>query len=153
KAPALPFVPEELHGKPVVAIVCCYAGSVEKGEKVVRPLREWGSPVLDLCAPKPFVDHQAMFDPTFPHGRWYYMRACRVAELTDDVIDITVEHSMRIRSPLTAFPIWQLGGAIAQVGEDDTAFGGRTAGHEFNIAGVTETAEGFEEERDWARNF
>jgi len=153
KAPALPFVPSELHGKPVVAIACCYAGPVEEGEKVVRPLKEWGSPVLDLCAPKPFVEHQAMFDPTFPHGRWYYMRACRVAQLTDDVIDITAEHSMRIRSPLTAFPIWQLGGAVARVGEEETAYGGRNAGHEYNIAGITETADGFDEEREWARNF
>ena len=57
------------------------------------------------------------------------MRACDVAELTDDVIDITVEHSMRIRSPLTAFPIWQMGGAVARVHDDDTAFSGRSAGH------------------------
>ena len=87
---------------------------------MLRPLKEFGSPVLDLCEPKPYVDHQAMFDPRFPHGRWYYMRACDVAELTDEVIDITVEHSMRIRSPLTTFPIWQMGGAVARVGEDET---------------------------------
>ena len=52
---------------------------------MIRPLREFGSPVLDLCAPKPFVAHQAMFDPSFPHGRWYYMRSCDVAELTDEL--------------------------------------------------------------------
>jgi len=72
KAPALPFVPLELHGKPVVAVVCCYAGSVEEGEKVVRPLRSFGAPVLDLCGPKPFLEHQAMFDASFPRGRWSY---------------------------------------------------------------------------------
>ena len=120
---------------------------------MVRPLKEFGSPVLDLCEPKPYLAHQAMFDPSFPHGRWYYMRACDVAELTDEVIDITVEHSMRIRSPLTTFPIWQMGGAVARVGEDDTAFNGRGAGHTFNITGSTETAEGFDEEREWARSF
>ena len=105
--------------------------------------------MLDLCEPKPYVDHQAMFDPRFPHGRWYYMRACDVAELTDDVIDITVEHSMRIRSPLTTFPIWQMGGAVARVDDDETAFNGRGAGHTFNITGSTETAAGFDEEREW----
>jgi FAD/FMN-containing dehydrogenase len=153
KAPPLAFVPRELHGKPVVGVVCCYAGPIEEGEKVVKPLKEFGSPVLDLCVPKPFLTHQAMFDLSFQHGWWYYMRACDVAGLTDEVIDITVEHSLRINSPLTAFPIWQLGGAVARVGEDETAFGGRSAGHTFNITASTQTAEGFDEEREWVRNF
>lgn len=153
KAPPLPFVPAELHGKPIVGVVCCYAGEVDEGERIVRPLKSFGSPVLDLCEPKPFIAHQAMFDPSYPHGRRYYMRSCDVPELTDDVIDITVEHSMRIGSPLTAFPIWQLGGAVARVGEDDTAFNGRNAGHTFNITASTESAEGYAEEREWVRDF
>jgi FAD/FMN-containing dehydrogenase len=153
KAPPLPFVPTELHGEPVVAVVCCYAGDVEDGQEIVRPLKQLGSPALDLCEPKPFTQHQAMFDPTYPHGRWYYFRACDVAELTDEVIDITVDHSMRISSPLTAFPIWQMGGAVGRVGEDETAFNGRGAGHSFNISGSTETADGFDREREWAREF
>jgi hypothetical protein len=152
KAPPLPFVPRELHGKPVVAVVCCYAGQIGEGEHVVKPLKELGSPVLDLCVPKPFLTHQARFDLSFQHG-WYYMRACDVAQLTDEVVDITVDHSLRIKSPLTAFPIWQLGGAVARVGEDETAFGGRSAGHTFNITAATETEEGFDEERKWVRNF
>jgi UDP-N-acetylenolpyruvoylglucosamine reductase len=151
KAPALPVVPPELHGKPVVAVTCCYAGPVEEGEKVVRPLREFGKPVLDLCAPKPFLTHQAMFDPSFPHGWWYYFRSCNVAELTDEVIDITAEHALRIASPLTAFPIFHLGGAIDHMSEDDTAYNGRSARHTFNVGGVTTTREGFDEERAWAR--
>jgi FAD binding domain/Berberine and berberine like len=153
RAPSLPFVPQELQGELVVSVACCYAGPVDEGEKVVRPLRRFGSPVLDLCEPKPYLAHQAMFDPSFPHGWWYYMRACDVAELTDEVIDITAQHSMRIRSPLTAFPIWQLGGAVGRVADDETAFNGRQAGHTFNITAITETAEGFDEERDWSRSF
>ncbi|MGH3788167.1 MAG: BBE domain-containing protein [Pseudonocardiaceae bacterium] len=94
-----------------------------------------------------------MFDPSFPHGRWYYMRSCDVAELTDDVIDITVEHSLRISSPLTTFPIWHLGGHMGRVGADETAFNGRSAGHTFNMSGVTEAAEGFDAEREWVRDF
>jgi hypothetical protein len=153
KAPAVAFIPQELHGKPVVSVVCCYAGPVDEGERVLRPLRDFKPPLLDLCKPKPFLEHQAMFDPTFPHGRWYYMRACRVRELSDEVIDTTVEHSLGIGSPLTAFPIWQLGGAAGRVGEEETAFNGRADGFEFNIAGTTETEEGFEQEREWARGF
>jgi FAD/FMN-containing dehydrogenase len=151
KAPPLDFVPQELHGELVVAIVCCWCGDVEEGERLLAPLRRFGTPVLDLCAPKPYVDHQSMFDPSYPHGRWYYMRACDVAELSDEVIDLTVEHSLQIKSPLTAFPIWQMGGAVARGDEDATAFSGRNAGHTFNIAASTESSDGFEDEREWVR--
>ena len=98
---------------------------------------EFSSPVADVCLPKPYLAHQAMFDPGFPHGRWYYFKSCDVAELTDEIIDITAEHSLRISSPLTAFPIWQMGGAVSRVGEDESAFNGRTAGFTYNIGGCT----------------
>ena len=94
-----------------------------------------------------------MFDPSYPPGRWYYMRSCDVAELTDEVIDITADHAARITSPLTAFPISQGGGAVARVPEDDTAFHGRAAGLTFNITAATEGPDGFDRERDWVRNF
>jgi FAD binding domain/Berberine and berberine like len=151
--PALPAIPEELHGLRVVSVGCCWCGAIDQGEKVIAPMRRFGSPLLDLCAPKPFLELQASLDPTFPHGRWYYMRACDVDELSDEVIDITVEHANRFSSALTAFPIWQMGGAVARVGEDETAFGGRTAGHTYNLTAVTEGADGFEQEREWSRGF
>ena len=77
--------------------------------------------------PKPFLSHQAMFDPSFPHGRWYYFKSCDVAELSDEIIDVTVEHTSRISSPLTSFPIWQMGGAVSRVADDETAFSGRSS--------------------------
>jgi hypothetical protein len=153
RAPALPIVPAELVGKLVVAVVACYAGPVEEGERVVQPLKEFGSPVLDLCMPKPYLTHQAMFDPSFRHGCWYYVRSCDVAALTDDVIDVVVEHGSRITSPITSIALWQMGGAVARVGEDETAFNGRDAGFTFNINGNSETADGFDEQRQWARDY
>ena len=153
KAPPLPFVPEELHGKPVVMVVVCWAGDVEEGEKFVKPLKEFGNPVADVCVPKPYLTHQAMLDPGFIPGRWYYFKSCDVAELTDDIIDTTVERSLQIKSPLTSYPIWQMGGAVSRVGEADTAFNGRNAGFTYNIGCCTETSEGFEEEREWVRSF
>ena len=153
KAPPLPFVPEELHGKPVVMVACCWAGGVEDGERAIRPLKEFGKPVADVCTPKPFLTHQSMFDPSFVPGRWYYFKSCDVPALTDEIIDITVEHCSRISSPLTSFPIWQMGGAVARVGEDETAFNGRGAGFTYNIGACTATTEGFDEERDWVRSF
>jgi FAD/FMN-containing dehydrogenase len=153
KAPALPFVPAELHGKPVVSVTVCYAGSIEEGEKVVRPLRKFGSPVLDLCFPKSFLEHQSMFDSSLPPGYWYYFRACDVAELSDEVIDITAEHALRLKSPVTAFPIFHLGGEVGRVGDQETVFNSRRAGHTFNINATTVTRDGFDEEREWSRNF
>jgi FAD/FMN-containing dehydrogenase len=153
KAPPLPFVPEELHGKPVVMVIPCWVGDLEEGERFIKPLREFGNPVADVCTVKPFLVHQAMFDPSFPHGRWYYFKSCDVAELTDEIIDVTVERSLQISSPLTSFPIWQMGGAVSRIGEDETAFNGRTAAFTYNIGGCTETEDGFEEERDWVRGF
>jgi UDP-N-acetylenolpyruvoylglucosamine reductase len=151
KMPPLPFVPAELHGRPVVSVGVCYAGPIEEGEKVVRPLREFGSPLLDVCAPKPFLEHQSMFDTSLPPGYWYYFRSCDVAELSDEVIDITAEHALRLKSPVTAFPIFQLGGAVARRDDQDTVFNGRRASHTFNINAATVTSEGFDEEREWSR--
>jgi hypothetical protein len=153
RAPESPVWPSELHGRHVVIVGACYAGPVEDGEKVLKPLKDFGSPLLDLCQPKPFVALQAMFDPTFPHGRWYYFQSRNVTELTDELIDITVDHMERIVSPHSGSPIFQLGGAVAAAGEDATAFAGRTAGHTININGVSETADGFEEEREWVRRY
>lgn len=151
RAPAIEGMPADLVGERVLAVVCCYAGSVEEGEKVVRPLKGFSSPVLDLCEPRPFVEHQQMYDASFESGWHYYFRSCDVAELNDDVIDIMVEHGRRIESPISSVGLWQLGGAVARVGEDGTAFNGRAAGHTFNINGNSQTAEGFDEEREWAR--
>ena len=153
KMPALPAVPRELHGVPVVAVASCWCGDVDEGERVLKPLRSFGTPMLDLLQPKPFVDHQAMLDPSFPHGRWYYIRACDVAELDDELIDLTADFAGRMRSPLTAFPIWQMGGAVARVDDDATAFRGRDVGHTFNLTGNTADEAGFDEEREWVREF
>jgi UDP-N-acetylenolpyruvoylglucosamine reductase len=153
RAPAGPAFPPELHGKHVLMVGCCWAGDPDDGERVIAPLRAFKPPLLDLCARKPFVVHQAMFDPTFPHGRWYYFQSRDVARLSDELIDLTVEHMGRIVSPHSGSPIFHLGGAIARAGDDATAYGGRSAGHTININGISETADGFDEEREWVRDY
>ncbi len=146
-------VPRELVGKRVVAIAACYTGPVEAGAEALRPLKAFGSPLLDMCEPKPFLIHQSMFDDSYRHGGWYYVKACDIAELGDEVIGTVVEHGERMSSLLSSVAIWQMGGAVSRVGEDDTAFNGRNAGFAFNISGNTESADGFDDERQWARNY
>jgi FAD/FMN-containing dehydrogenase len=153
KAPNLPVVPPELVGQLVIAVAACYSGDVAEGQRVVQPLKNFGSPVLDLCVPKPYLAHQRMFDPSFRHGNWYYVRSCDVAALTDDVIGVMVEYGRQITSPVTSIALWQMGGAVARVDENATAFHGRRAGFTFNINGNSETADGFEEQRRWARQY
>jgi len=153
KAPSLPFIPTELHGQPVIMVTCCWIGDIESGERFLKPLRQFGPPVADVCLPKPYLVHQSMFDPSFVPGRWYYIRSCDVAELNDDIIDITAERSLKIASPLTSFPIWQMGGAVARVNNEETAFNGRSAGFTYNLAVCTENSSGFDVEREWVKNF
>ena len=153
RAPALPIIPADLVGRHVIAVVACHVGAVDDAERVIRPLKAFGRPMLDLCQPKPYLDQQSMFDPSFPHGWWYYVRACDIAELTGDVIDIVAEHGRRIVSPISSIALWQMGGAVARVGENETAFNGRTTGFTFNINGNSQTAAGFDAEREWARAY
>ncbi|MGH9279528.1 MAG: FAD-binding oxidoreductase [Acidimicrobiales bacterium] len=153
RAPDLPFVPRDLVGQLIIGVAVCYAGDLAQGQRVLQPLKDFGPPVLDLCVPKPYLAHQRMFDPSFRPGCWYYVRSCDVAALTDDVIDVVVEYGQQITSPITSIALWQMGGAVARVDEDATSFHGRQAGHTFNINGNSETADGFEDQRQWARKY
>jgi FAD/FMN-containing dehydrogenase len=153
RAPDLPFVPRELVGELIVGAACCYAGPIEEGERIAAELKAFSPPPIDTCAPKPFVAHQASLDVFFEPGWWYYVRSCDVAELSDDVIDVTVEHIWRISSPITSIALWQMGGAVSRVLEDATAFNGRGAGHTFNINGNAYDGAGFDEQREWVREF
>ena len=132
-APTLPAFPAELHGRPIVALIVCYAGPVAEGEQVLRPVREFKAPALDTVGPKAYVAHQAMFDPAYPHGRHYYWKGWKLPPLTDGAIDVIVQQAAVITSPLSAIPIFSLGGAVARVDEDATAFAGRSAAHDINF--------------------
>jgi FAD/FMN-containing dehydrogenase len=153
RAPDLPVIPREMVGRHVIAVVACYLGDADEGERIVRPLRSFRQPLLDLCQPKPYLAHQSMFDPGYPHGWWYYVKGSDVAELTDEVIDVMLEHGRRIESPITSVGLWQMGGAVSRVGEEETAFANRGAGFTFNINGNCQTSHGFEAERAWAQEF
>ncbi len=132
-APPLPVIPAELHGKPIVAFIVTYAGPVEEGEKVLRPLREVAQPAVNAIVPKSYVAHQRAFDAALPHGRHYYWKSHKLGPLTDAVIDVVVEHCAQITSPMSTVPIFSFGGAIARVPADAMAFANRDAAHDINI--------------------
>ena len=153
-APPLPFLPEEVHGKPIVMVGACYAGSPSVGAEVVRPLKQFGRPIIDLLEPKPYTALQSMFDPLVPHGWHRYWKSVELPPLTDDAIDTLVEHSSALTSPKSYCIVFQLGGALARVGEEETAFSQRYAAHNVNINAVwTEDDPEGERHVAWARDF
>jgi FAD/FMN-containing dehydrogenase len=153
-APPLPFLPEDVHGKPIVMVGACYAGSLEDGAEVVRPLKQFGSPIVDLLEPKPYVALQSMFDPSVLHGWHYYWKSVELPPLTDGAVETLVEHASALTSPKSYCIVFQLGGALGRVGEGETAFSQRGAAHNVNINAVW-TEEDPEAERHiaWARDF
>src|ERR671924_1033289 len=153
-APPVPFLPEEVHGKPIVLVGACYAGSPEEGAEVVRPLKRFGSPIVDLLEPKPYTALQSMFDPVVPHGWHRYWKSVELPPLTDGAIDTLVEHASALTSPKSYCIVFQLGGALARAGEDETAFSQRDAAHNVNINAVwTEGDPEAERHIAWARDF
>jgi FAD/FMN-containing dehydrogenase len=132
-APALQTIPPELHGRPIIALMVCYAGPFADGEAVLRDLRRFGRPVLDTVGPKPYVTHQQALDPAFPHGRHYYWKSHKVTALSDGVIDVLAAHAPALTSPLSTIAVFTGGGAAARVPEDTTAYAHRDARHDINI--------------------
>jgi FAD/FMN-containing dehydrogenase len=130
--PPVPTVPARLHGAPVAAMVVCWTGDPD-GARCVRALRAFGRPVLDTVTTRPYAELQRMSDATVRPGNHYYWRAAEIDRLTDEVVAILVEHAARITSPISAMPIFHLGGAVGRVAADATAYGSRAARHNVEI--------------------
>ena len=127
-APPEEFVPEPVRGHPVVGVVLCYFGDdLDEGEKVLAPMREFGPPAIDMVDRIPYVAVQQLLDHGNPHGLLNYWSADFLAELPDEAIDTFAEHATKPVSPMSQMLILAMGGAIARVDEDATAFGQRTA--------------------------
>ena len=131
--PPWPDVSEDLHFRPAIAVASCYAGSIEDGERTVRALREFGTPLVDLVGPTPYVDHQSSIDDTVPHGWHYYWKATNLSGLSDEVIHIVAEHAYGATSPRSYATMFHLGGAVARVPRDATAYHGRDVEHNIII--------------------
>ena len=154
--PQLPGIPQDLHFRPAIAVVCCYAGAVEDGERAVRDLRRFGTPLADLVEPKLYVAHQSAIDETVPHGWHYYWKATSLTGLSDDVISIVADHAYTASSPRSYAVMFHMGGAVARVPYDATSYAGRGVAHNIVIEGVwlpEESGEHAVAETAWARGF
>ncbi|WP_219415831.1 FAD-binding oxidoreductase [Pseudonocardia nigra] len=126
-APPEPFVPAELHGRTVLGMIVCHCGDPEEGARVVAPLRRLGPPAADLVGPMPYTTLQALLDPTAPPGWRWYNSGDHLAELTDEAIDVLVQHAPSGLAPLTQIIVFRHGGAVGRVPETGTAVGNRAA--------------------------
>jgi FAD/FMN-containing dehydrogenase len=99
-------------GQPAVGIGACYAGPYERAVEALLPVRRFGPPVVDHIAPRPYVELQTLLDPTAPRGARNYWKADFMHELTNDTIDLVVEQTNRMTSPLSQLHVHHLGGAM-----------------------------------------
>lgn len=126
--PAAPDIPEEHHGKRALVLAGVHCGPVEEGQRITQPLRELGTPMLDLSGPTPWTAVQSAFDPFFPKGqRQYYFKSRYLKDLEDETIDALLPRAINPPAPSVLIVIWHYGGAMQRVGNTETAFMGREA--------------------------
>jgi len=135
--PANPEMPEAVHDRPVVIVGGVYAGDVDEGMKATEPLRQLGSPLFDMSGPTPFTGVQTGFDPLFPRNELRaYWKSQYLDELSDGAIEVIAAKAQERPAPLTLFNVFQMGGAIANVDPEDTAFATRSAPYMVSIDGM-----------------
>ncbi len=154
--PPLAVIPENLHWRPAIAVICCYAGALDDGERAVRALRRLGRPLVDLLAPAPYAAFQAGMDDTVLHGWHYYWKSTNLAGLSDDTIAVIADHAYAAGSPRSYTAMFHMGGAVSRIPSDATAFAARDVTHNIIIDAVWlpgESAEHAVAESAWARRF
>jgi FAD/FMN-containing dehydrogenase len=150
-APPVPFLPEEWHGKPLVAIIAAHSGPAQDSEQAVQPLREFGDPVADLLGPIPYMGLQTLIDPLYAPGSYNYMNAGFMSGLDDAAVDALIAAQASVTSPMSEIHVHHVGGEVARVASDATAFGERSAPFLLNVVARTPGAEGYDAAVRWGR--
>lgn len=150
--PEIPELPVEHHGAPILVFLAMHSGAPADGERDLRSLRELGSPVADLSDSMPYLDVQQFFDEDYPaHEKRYYWKSRFLKELSDEGIDALVGLNENAPCPESTIDLWQLGGAIAQRGAAETAFGDRSAPFLLGIETNWQDEQADEANIAWAR--
>jgi FAD/FMN-containing dehydrogenase len=151
-APPLPFLPMEVHGKPIVIIVGVYAGSPDDGMDLAAPLRTLGTPIADLLGPMPYATIQSLLDPLWTGGSRNFFKSGYLADLPDRAIEMVARFQLTAPSPSNEIHLHQFGGAVAHVPDDATAFGSRNAPWLVNVVSRWTDASSDDAEIAWARD-
>jgi FAD/FMN-containing dehydrogenase len=151
--PANPELPEAIHDRPVVIVGGVFVGDVEEGLKITAPLRELGTPLFDMSGPTPFVGVQTGFDPLFPRNTLRaYWKSQYLDELSDGAIETIAAKAGERPAPLTLINVFAMGGAIAKIGPEDTAFATRSAPYMVSIDGMWSDAADDADNVAWVRS-
>lgn len=135
-APPAPFVPQPLQGTQMIAIALCHIGAMDQGAELVKPLREFALPAIDLLGPHPYIGLQGMFDASAPKGILSYWKTEYLRGLEDGAINMLVEQAGKMHSPFSAIHIHHVEGIVGRVQPDITAFGHRDAPFILNVIGA-----------------
>lgn len=135
KAPPLPFLPAEWHGREIMVLAVCYSGDLVDGERILKPLREFGRPIADVIGPQPFAGWQTVLDPLLTPGMRNYWKSHDFLDLSDGLIDVLLDFGHRIPDPQTEIAFAQLGGAINRLTTEDSAYARRDAQYLVNVHG------------------
>ncbi len=151
-APPAPWIAKEVHGKPIVALFVCYSGPLADAERVLAPIKTFGSPVGDVVQKRSYFSQQTLLDATQPKGRRYYWKSEYLKTFDPALFARAIEHASRIVSPHSAILVFPLNGALNDLPEDHSAVGNRDASAVVNIASAWEHAKDDAENVEWARS-
>jgi FAD/FMN-containing dehydrogenase len=149
-APPAPWLPKDMHGKPIVAILACHSGRPAEGEKAVVPIKSFGQPIGDVLVRRPYTQLQSLLDTTQPKGRRYYWKSEYLSRIEPALCEKVIEHAAKIRSPHSAVIMFQLGGALNHLEEEHSPVGNRDARFVLNVAASWEQPGEDRANIDWA---
>ncbi len=150
-APAAPFLPEEIHGKPVVGIAACYAGTAEAGLAAMEPLKSFGGHLVDTIKPKPFKEHQGFLDAGQPYGRRYYWKSVYLPEFSQTAQETLLERATSFTSPFSSVLVPHLDGIPEPSDGQPSAVSYRNAAYLVNYQASWENPAEDETHIGWAR--
>jgi len=150
-APPAPWLPKEMHGKPIVALVVCHSGPLDEAEKQLTAIKGFGSPVGDIVQRRTYISQQSILDATQPKGRRNYWKSEYLPGVEPEALAKAVEHAGRMVSPYSGVIFFPIDGALARLPEDHSATGNRGAASVLNIAASWDKAEDDGANIEWAR--
>ena len=153
KAPPLPFLPEAVHGKEIVALALCYVGDPVLGEKLIEPLRGFGTAYGEHIGVQPYAAWQQAFDPLLAPGARNYWKSHNFSRLSEGAIDTIIEYAGTLPSPHCEIFIGTLGGQTTRTAPDAMAYSSRDANYALNVHARWESAAEDERCIAWARKF
>ena len=150
-APPVPFLPESVHGTPIIAVGGCWCGDRDAGEAATAPFRSLGTVISDVFADNPYAGWQQALDPLYPRGLHNYFRSAFLRSADDPALDVLLDAFAKVPNAMTEIHLQHLGGAVGRVPVDATAFALRDQEFIVNVVARTPTAAGFSDVVEWSR--